>query len=329
MIKKLLAALLPALAAGQTLTVEGARFLMDGEPFAYTGVSFFNALYNAEFNRSEEARGLWLDKFRRYGITVLRVWGQWNMRGVFVDSCPQCTMYEADGRLRAEPLERLRALARAAGERKMAVEYVFFCQEVVHRGEPLSNEAMERAVREMSGALREHRNVTFQIWNEYDRHTMPLVRIIRAADPRRLVTNSPGVAGVLEGERGESAALDYLSPHTTRRADGRTWAVAAAEVKYLLEKYGKPVVDDEPGRNGTPQHGGPKEATSPFDHILHIWEVRKAGGYATYHHDMFQLGAGDPSAPPHGIPDPEFSPYHRVVFEFLAKGERYSGRTGR
>ena len=73
MIKKLLAALLPALAAGQTLTVEGARFLMDGEPFAYTGVSFFNALYNAEFNRSEEARGLWLDKFRRYGITVVAV----------------------------------------------------------------------------------------------------------------------------------------------------------------------------------------------------------------------------------------------------------------
>lgn len=319
----LLFAFLPVLAAPQTIAVSGTRFLMDGEPFPYTGVSFFNALYNEEFNKDDATRGAWLGKFQRYGINVLRVWGQWNMRGVFVDSCPACTMYEMDGRLRAEPLARLHALARAAAARKMAIEYVFFSQEVVHRGEQIGNEAMERGVRELTQAMLPHRNIAFQIWNEYDRHTMPLVKIIRELDPQRLVTNSPGFAGVLVGERGQSEALDYLTPHTTRRPDGQTWAVAAAEIRYLIEKYHKPVVDDEPGRNGTPQHGGPKEATSPFDHIMHIWEVRKAGGYSTYHHDMFQMGAGHPTVPPHGIPDPEFSPYHRVVFEFLAKRERY------
>ena len=42
-----------------------------------------------------------------------------------------------------------------------------------------------------------------------------------------------------------------------------------------------------------------------------------------YHHDMFQTGYGTPAVPPSGIPDPEFSPYHKQVFEFLKLRERY------
>ena len=38
---------------------------------------------------------------------------------------------------------------------------------------------------------------------------------------------------------------------------------------------------------------------------------------------MFQTGYGTPACPPSGVPDPEFSPYHRAVFEFLAQRERY------
>jgi hypothetical protein len=40
---------------------------------------------------------------------------------------------------------------------------------------------------------------------------------------------------------------------------------------------------------------------------------------------MFQTGYGSKSVPPHGIPDPEWSPYHRAVFEFLAQRKRYAG----
>ncbi len=52
-------------------------------------------------------------------------------------------------------------------------------------------------------------------------------------------------------------------------------------------------------------------------------EVWKRGGYVIYHHDMFQTGYDTPAVPPHGIPDPEWDPYHRSVFEFLAQRERY------
>jgi len=35
------------------------------------------------------------------------------------------------------------------------------------------------------------------------------------------------------------------------------------------------------------------------------------------HHDMFQYGYDSPLTPPSGIPEPDWSPFHRVVFEHL------------
>jgi hypothetical protein len=152
---------------------------------------------------------------------------------------------------------------------------------------------------------------------------VPLVKIIKQADPGRLVTSSPGFAGVLTAAAEETALMDYLTPHTSRQGAGKPWEIGPAEIGYLLARYRKPVVDDEPARNGTAQFGGPREPTSPYDHILQIAAVWRAGGHLTYHHDMFQMGAGHPSVPPSGIPDPEFSPYHRAVFEFLKLRARY------
>jgi hypothetical protein len=86
-------------------------------------------------------------------------------------------------------------------------------------------------------------------------------------DPHRLVTNSPGYAGDL-GDLRQNRALDYLTPHTSRQNAGRPWEQAPNEIGYLLTRYSKPVVDDEPARNGTSKFGGPRSPTSPYDHIL-------------------------------------------------------------
>ena len=51
--------------------------------------------------------------------------------------------------------------------------------------------------------------------------------------------------------------------------------------------------------------------------MAQIDRVRAVGGYHNYHHDMFQSGSGASTTPPLGIPDPEFSDYHRPVFEHL------------
>ena len=325
----LLAALAGAPAAAQhhpakhELAVSGTRFLLNGEPFPFTGVSFFNAIYNPVFNRDPEERKRWMRKFQRYGVNVLRVWAQWDNARGFVDACAECTLYHPDGRLRDGPIERLKQIAADADEVGTVVELVLFSQESWRENIRVTESAADRAAAAVTREMLPFRNVTFQVWNEFDDRTLDHLKTIKAVDPGRLVTNAPGFAGVLHGVRGENEALDYLTPHTSRQGAGRTWRIAPAEIAYLLARYRKPVVDDEPARNGTANFGGPREPTSPFDHILQIHDVWKAGGYVIYHHDMFQTGAGSPAVPPSGIPDPEFSPYHRQVFEFLALRGRY------
>src|SRR5687768_17208880 len=49
----------------RVLSLSGTRFLLDGQPFPYTGISFFNALYNPEFNRTVEGRRQWIEKFKK------------------------------------------------------------------------------------------------------------------------------------------------------------------------------------------------------------------------------------------------------------------------
>src|SRR5687767_11732482 len=104
----------PAAATRNEITVAGTRFRLNGADFPYTGISFFNAIYNPAFNRSAEERTAWLRKFRRYGINVLRVWAQWDNKRGFVDAGPESTLYHPDGRLRAENLARLKAILAAA-----------------------------------------------------------------------------------------------------------------------------------------------------------------------------------------------------------------------
>lgn len=305
------------------LSIRGTRFFLDGKPFPYTGVSFFNAIYNPTLHKSQEDRVRWLEKFRRYGVNVLRVWAQWDNKRGFVDSSPESTLYHPDGRLRMENVARLKALCADADRLGMVVELVFFSQESWRDGVRLGKEESIRAITALAAEVQPYRNVVFQVWNEFSENVLDYVKAMRAADPKRLVTSSPGVAGVL-GDIAQNNALDFLTPHTTRNNQTpRPWEVGPKEIAYLLARFKKPVVDDEPSRNGTPQFGGPKDATDPMDHILEFVGVWREGGYVLYHHDMFQTGYGTPACPPHGIPDPEFSPYHRQVFEFLAKRARY------
>jgi hypothetical protein len=307
--------------AGNVIKVNGTGFELNGRPFEFTGISFFNAIYNPAFNRSSDERREWIRKFNEYGINVFRVWCQWDNARGFADSGSDKTMYRPDGSLNPEPLQSLQAILEDADAENTIILLVLFSRESWNENIRLSDIASDKAVAELARVLKPYRNLIFQVWNEFSNRTPDYYKIIKSIDPERIVTNSPGYAGEL-GSLEEDRMLDYLSPHTTRD-DNRHWEIAEKEVQYLLKKFNKPVVDDEPARKGTPQFGGPKNPVLPTDHILHIYNVWRTGGYVVYHHDMFQTGYGTDAVPASGIPAPGFSQYHDLVFEFLGNKERY------
>ena len=308
--------------SGHVISIKGTEFFVDGHPFAFTGVSFFNAIYNKAFNENSQTRRAVMQKFQRYGVNVLRVWAQWDNKNGYADTCAKCTLYEPDGKLIAANVALLKNLLADADAVGTVVEVTMFAQESWFSGVRLGPAESDRATSALIQELRPYRNVVVQIWNEFSERTVELVKVVRAADPKRIVTSSPGVSGVL-GSDAHNRSLDFLSPHTSRQDRGQPWQIAPRELSLLLSVYGKPVVDDEPARNGTKSFGGPDDETFPNDHILQIQAVWNLGGYVIYHHDMMQTGYGTPAVPPNGIPDPEFSPYHKKVFEFLSHRERY------
>jgi hypothetical protein len=293
---------------------------MNGNPFEYTGISFFNAIFNKEFNKNSQTRKEWMQKFLETEINVLRVWCQWDNKRGFIDAGPENTIFNKDGTIKPEQLETIKAIAKDANEKGMVILLVFFSRESWNENLRLSDESSDNCVAALSRELKPYRNLIFQIWNEFDYRTTDYFKIVKSIDPDRLVTNSPGYAGVL-GSVNENVTLDFLSPHTSRKTD-RHWEIAHKEISYLLEKYKKPVVDDEPARKGTPKFGGPQAENFPMDHILRIYNVWKAGGYVIYHHDMFQTGYGTDAVPQTGIPAPGFSEYHDEVFDFLKNQKR-------
>lgn len=330
----LLLAFLSAFAASPSaneITISGTCFLLNGKPFPYTGISFYNAIYNPTFNKSSADRRAWMQKFQKYGINVLRIFSQWDQKTPWVDVCPDCTLFQRDGTLREKNIARLKEILADADSLGMVVQLEVFQHQSWREGNLGATDedrakAAERALPLLTRELSPYRNLAFQLFGEMTFRTVEYVKLVKSVDANRLVTNAPGGSGVL-GTTQENLALDYLTPHTTRQSGGRHWEIVPREFEYLISRYRKPVVDDEPARNGTQMFGGPSssENTYPYDHIMQIYQVWRAGGYITYHHDMFQTGYGTPSIAPSGIPDPEFSPYHRAVLEFIAHRERYQG----
>jgi hypothetical protein len=298
---------------GHILRVDGTRLLLDNEPYFFQGLSFFNAFYNPAFNAET---GKWLDVFLANGCNALRVWCQWDfdpVRRPFVDSAPESTLFRDDGGLKPDVWQRLEALLRETDERGMVVEVTLFAKEKAP-DQPLPY--LLNGTRAAAEALRPFRHVILQLWNEHTRADRELFDTAKKADPDRIVTSSVGGASAL-GTDEQNRMYDLLTPHTARSDSEHYWEEAPRQIAQLLERFGKPVLDDEPARCGLVQHGGIPGGTRVEDHIAQIEAVRALGGYHVYHHDMFQRPRGNPATPDSGIPEPDFSPFHRKVFDWL------------
>ncbi|MDP2858703.1 MAG: hypothetical protein Q8P50_12095, partial [Bacillota bacterium] len=307
----------------KVLGIRGTKLTLDGEPFFFQGLAFFNALHNPSFNRSEAERLQWLHKFKANGISCLRIWCQWDFPAprIFTDVGPECSMYAPDGQVREHVFERLAALLEAADSLNMVVEVSMFAHEKIPYFLPIP--AQERAVRELTERLRPYGNLFQQIWSEDNTEWQRYYDILKNTDPDRITTVAPG--STIDRSRpfdhiGDdlmNKTLDVLTPHTLRTEAYPFWYIAPAQIEYLLDTYKKPVIDDSPARHGPRLYGGIEGGTTPQQHIEHIRRDRAVGGYHNYLHDMFQYGFGHELTPPSGIPDPDFSPFHREVFDYL------------
>jgi hypothetical protein len=218
--------------------------------------------------------------------------------------------------LRESHVATLLDLCTAADALGVVLEVTLFSHE---KRPQLPEDVLERGARSATERLVPYRNVIVQLWNEDSTAWERLFRAVKETDPARLVTSSPGGSNVL-GTDEHNTTMDLLTPHTVRRSAERPfWEVAPEQVKGLIERFAKPVLDDEPARSGPTQFGGIEGGTKPEWHIAAMEGTRAAGGYSIYHHDMFQYGYDSPLTPPSGIPEPDWSPFHRVVFEHLRR----------
>ena len=109
----------------KVLGVKGTKLTLDGKPFFWQGVAFFNALYNPNFNKSDEDRMQWLRKFKANGISVLRIWCQWSIPKPrnHVDLGPESTLFAFDGAVREQPFQRLATLLKQMDSLDMVLEH--------------------------------------------------------------------------------------------------------------------------------------------------------------------------------------------------------------
>ena len=146
LITSLLPAREPLEPTGHVLTIQGTRFLLDEKPLPLTGISFFNALYNPEFNRDSTTRRHWLRKFQLYGVNMIRVFAQWDNRTGFVDTGPDRSLYSHDGTLQPMHLATLQDILADTDALGMVVELVLFANESRAEGTLLGPGHQDQAV---------------------------------------------------------------------------------------------------------------------------------------------------------------------------------------
>jgi hypothetical protein len=238
-------------APGPALSVAGRSILFDSRPTVLLGVSYFGAL-DAPAPRDPD-----LDMLKSWGVGGVRTWAHW-----------RTPIYQKDGALTAEGRSRLMQLVQHLQARGLVLELVLLRPGQLP-GQPYaafdSEEARLRAVKEITLALREHRNVLFDLYNEHDHPDGPISHAagrglrdaVKEIDAARIVTISSTGGHLVRGdsrvgdvearnlreETGSepgSVGVDVVAPHFPRTED---WAASTGRrveaVRSALDAIGR------------------------------------------------------------------------------------------
>ena len=207
---------------------------LDGSPFRFRGLSFFNALFNPSFNRDDQARRAWLSTFRRNGVTALHAWCQWDFQPphLFADVGPDKA---SSSRAVPWPTPLPTGWWRwpmPPPSSAWCWKSPFFPRNVVPTW---TADALAEGAVNVARLLVPHRNVLLQIGTSVRRRPNGFTTSIKDADAERLVTSCPGFSDDLGSER-HNRLLDVLTPHTVRQPPARFWVDAPRQVGGLVAK---------------------------------------------------------------------------------------------
>jgi hypothetical protein len=283
-----------------SLSVAAKAFQLDGRPQFVVGVSLFDAL------GSTAPRDQDLDALKAWGVNLVRVWAHWHE-----------PIYRPDGSLSDVGRTRLVQLAKRLESRGLIFELVLLRPGQLP-GQPFalftSETVRVNAVGSITVALREFRNVLFDLYNEHDHPDGPIshreARVLRdkvkAIDPARLVTISStehhfvsakgeveeaGAVSLREeaGTGTDAVGVDLVAAHLPRTND---WAVATAgrirALRAVLDGAGRPLpiyLNEERRADGRTSLGAENYARA-------IAQARSAGAAGWLFHTAagFELG---------------------------------------
>ena len=266
------------------LSVSGTGFQLDGQSTFLVGISLFDALGSAPPSVAD------LNALQDWGVNTIRVWAHW-----------QDPIYQADGTLSEAGRTRLLTLVKRLQGRRMVLELVLLRPGQMP-GQPYavfsSETARLRAVSETTTALREFRNVLFDLFNEHDHGDGPISHqaaralrdAVKAADPARIVTISStgghvGRGAELSkeeeqnlreeaGDAPDAVHVDVVAPHFPRTDD---WASATGArvraVRAALDRMGRQI----PIYLNEEQRTDPPVKIAPDAYVRAITEARQSG----------------------------------------------------
>lgn len=234
-----------------------------GKTFAWRGVTAFRLAEQIASGREAEAVA-YLDWAATNDITVVRVLAM--AQHLF-------TLTPADG-LRALP-----RLLELAAQRQLHVEVVALADTA---GLNLDLDAHVAAVGKIAAA---HPNAFLEIANE-PFHPTQDPKLHDRATLARLAARVPEEVVVAYGSDtpGSSGGGDYVTVHMPRGQDGWDHVLALAEGRELVEKYGKPVVSDEPIAAAATFDPGRRD-NSPERFRAAAILTRMTGMHATFHYE--------------------------------------------
>lgn len=245
------------------ISVDGTRFVQDGNTFEWRGVTAFRLVEFVAAGKEADAAA-YLDWAKASGVTVVRV------------------LAMAQHLFQLSPADGLRALPRLltmAGERGIQVEVVALADTAEIS---LDLDAHVAAIGRIAAA---HPNALVEIANE-PFHPTQHGSLHDRATLAQLAARIPEEVVVAYGSDAPEASGggDYVTVHMPRGDKPWDHVAALAQGRALVQQYGKPVVSDEPiGAAAAAQPGRRDDSAERFRAAALL--TRMTGMHATFHYE--------------------------------------------